>query len=78
MLKLAIQEQKKLDIAYPKNLRMKVLKNVSHRSMKTYYKLSIEILRQVHQNYLNLIESQIVNLRILKKVIDVAINQIKD
>ena len=29
-----------LDKAYPKNLRMNVLKNVSHRSMKTFYKLS--------------------------------------
>ena len=31
---------KNLDRAYPKNLRMNVLKNVSHRSMKTFYKLS--------------------------------------
>ncbi len=29
-----------LDTAYPKNLKMNVLKNVSHRSMKTFYKLS--------------------------------------
>ena len=35
-----LSEQKNLDVAYPKNLRMNVLKNVSHRSMKTFYKLS--------------------------------------
>ncbi len=29
-----------LDKAYPKNLRLNVLKNVSRRSMKTFYKLS--------------------------------------
>ena len=30
----------KLDMAYPKNNNLKVLKNVSPRSMKTFYKLS--------------------------------------
>ena len=30
----------KLDDAYPKNTKLKVLKNVSQRSMKTFYKLS--------------------------------------
>ena len=35
-----LAESKSLDKAYPKNLRMNVLKNVSHRSMKTFYKLS--------------------------------------
>ena len=35
-----IVEPDKLDIAYPKNTKLKVLKNVSHRSMKTFYKLS--------------------------------------
>jgi hypothetical protein len=30
----------KLDNAYPKNTNLKVLKNVSQRSMKTFYKLS--------------------------------------
>ena len=30
----------KLDVAYPKNTKFKILKNVSHRSMKTFYKLS--------------------------------------
>ncbi len=30
----------KLDIAHPKNTNLKVLKNVSQRSMKTFYKLS--------------------------------------
>lgn len=29
-----------LDNAYPKNTKLKVLKNVSQRSMKTFYKLS--------------------------------------
>ena len=29
-----------LDSAYPKNTKLKVLKNVSHRSMHTFYKLS--------------------------------------
>ena len=29
-----------LDSAYPKNTRLKVLKNVSQRSMHTFYKLS--------------------------------------
>ena len=29
-----------LDNAYPKNTRLKVLKNVSQRSMHTFYKLS--------------------------------------
>ena len=33
-------EQSCLDRAYPKNLKMNVLKNVSHRSMKSFYKLS--------------------------------------
>ncbi len=33
-------DPKKLDDAYPKNNRLKVLKNVSQRSMKTFYKLS--------------------------------------
>ncbi len=35
-----LTEQKSLDKAYPKNLKINVLKNVSHRSMKTFYKLS--------------------------------------
>jgi hypothetical protein len=35
-----VAEPDVLDKAYPKNLRMKVLKNVSQRSMKTFYKLS--------------------------------------
>lgn len=35
-----LSDPKNLDTAYPKNLRMNVLKNVSHRSMKTFYKLS--------------------------------------
>ena len=30
----------KLDSAYPKNTKLKVIKNVSHRSMQTFYKLS--------------------------------------
>ena len=30
----------KLDSAYPKNTKLKVLKNVSRRSMQTFYKLS--------------------------------------
>ena len=30
----------KLDNAYPKNTKLKVLKNVSQRSMQTFYKLS--------------------------------------
>ncbi len=29
-----------LDNAYPKNTKLKILKNVSHRSMQTFYKLS--------------------------------------
>ena len=33
-------DPQKLDDAYPKNTRLKVLKNVSQRSMKTFYKLS--------------------------------------
>ncbi len=33
-------DPQKLDNAYPKNTRLKVLKNVSQRSMKTFYKLS--------------------------------------
>ncbi len=32
--------QNSLDKAYPKNLRMNVLKNVSRRSMKTFYNLA--------------------------------------
>ena len=35
-----LSDSKSLDTAYPKNLKMNVLKNVSHRSMKTFYKLS--------------------------------------
>lgn len=35
-----LSDQKSLDKAYPKNLKISVLKNVSHRSMKTFYKLS--------------------------------------
>jgi len=35
-----IVEPDKLDSAYPKNTKLKVLKNVSHRSMRTFYKLS--------------------------------------
>ena len=35
-----LSEPENLDRAYPKNLRMNVLKNVSHRSMQTFYKLS--------------------------------------
>ena len=35
-----LSQAEHLDTAYPKNLRMNVLKNVSHRSMKTFYKLS--------------------------------------
>ncbi len=35
-----LSDQSSLDKAYPKNLKMNVLKNVSHRSMKTFYKLS--------------------------------------
>lgn len=35
-----LSDPKSLDTAYPKNLKMNVLKNVSHRSMKTFYKLS--------------------------------------
>lgn len=31
-----------LDNAYPKNTKLKILKNVSQRSMKTFYKLSDE------------------------------------
>ena len=30
----------KLDSAYPKNTKLKVIKNVSQRSLKTFYKLS--------------------------------------
>jgi hypothetical protein len=33
-------EARSLDSAYPKNTKLKVLKNVSHRSMHTFYKLS--------------------------------------
>ena len=33
-------EASALDNAYPKNTKLKVLKNVSHRSMHTFYKLS--------------------------------------
>ena len=33
-------DSSKLDNAYPKNTNLKVLKNVSQRSMKTFYKLS--------------------------------------
>ena len=35
-----LSQAEHLDRAYPKNLKMNVLKNVSHRSMKTFYKLS--------------------------------------
>ena len=35
-----LSQPKSLDTAYPKNLKMNVLKNVSQRSMKTFYKLS--------------------------------------
>lgn len=35
-----LSDQRSLDKAYPKNLRMKVLKNVSRRSMKTFYNLA--------------------------------------
>ena len=35
-----IVQPKKLDNAYPKNTKLKILKNVSQRSMKTFYKLS--------------------------------------
>ena len=35
-----LSDPSSLDKAYPKNLRLNVLKNVSHRSMKTFYKLS--------------------------------------
>ncbi len=35
-----LSDSKNLDTAYPKNLKMSVLKNVSHRSMQTFYKLS--------------------------------------
>ena len=33
-------QPEKLDNAYPKNTKFKVIKNVSHRSMQTFYKLS--------------------------------------
>ena len=36
-----LSQPNSLDTAYPKNLKMNVLKNVSQRSMKTFYKLSI-------------------------------------
>ena len=32
--------QEKLDSAYPKNTKLNIIKNVSQRSMKTFYKLS--------------------------------------
>ena len=35
-----LSQPNSLDTAYPKNLKMNVLKNVSQRSMKTFYKLS--------------------------------------
>ena len=35
-----IVEPHKLDGAYPKNTKLKVLKNVSQRSMRTFYKLT--------------------------------------
>jgi len=35
-----IVQPEKLDGAYPKNTKLKVLKNVSQRSMQTFYKLS--------------------------------------
>lgn len=35
-----LSQPNSLDTAYPKNLKMNVLKNVSQRSMKTFYKLA--------------------------------------
>ena len=35
-----IVQPEKLDNAYPKNTKLKILKNVSQRSMQTFYKLS--------------------------------------
>ena len=35
-----IVKPEKLDSAYPKNTKLKVIKNVSQRSMQTFYKLS--------------------------------------
>ena len=35
-----IVQPEKLDNAYPKNTKLKILKNVSQRSMRTFYKLS--------------------------------------
>ena len=35
-----IVQAEKLDSAYPKNTKLKIIKNVSHRSMQTFYKLS--------------------------------------
>jgi len=35
-----VVQPEKLDNAYPKNTKLKVIKNVSQRSMQTFYKLS--------------------------------------
>ena len=41
-------EANALDNAFPKNTKLKVLKNVSQRSMKTFYKLTDKHLKNKH------------------------------
>ena len=46
------------------------IRHIINVYFKTYYQSSINLLIQIHQNYLNLIENQIVNLRIFIKLLD--------
>ena len=41
-------DQSALDNAFPKNTKLKILKNVSQRSMKTFYKLADKHLMNKH------------------------------
>ncbi len=46
------------------------IKNIVNIYFKNYYALAIETLRQIDQNYSNLIENQILTLKILSRTIE--------